>query len=165
MTTPRVSAIRTQPGMRQFTASSPHPNSSVFSVSSVVIGLLAALVSVPAAAQTPTKIDFGEPGPQWLRESESYAIGYEPAGWDALAQSKVKFITHCPINREFFARCHALGIRCFPYVTFYQGYASQSLQGVNLKDHPEFIEVDAQGNLKRSGFWESEDAKIGRAHV
>jgi hypothetical protein len=26
-------------------------------------------------------------------------------------------------------------------------------------DHPEFIEVDAQGNLKRTGFWESEDAK------
>jgi hypothetical protein len=113
----------------------------------------------PAAAQTAAKIDFGEPGPQWLRESESYAIGYDPAGWDALAQSKVKFITHCPINREFFARCHALGIRCFPYVTFYQGYASQSCQGVNLKDHPQFIEVDARGNLTRSGFWESEDAK------
>jgi hypothetical protein len=115
--------------------------------------------SHPAAAQIAPKIDFGEPGPQWLRESESYAIGYDPAGWDALAQSKVKFITHCPINREFFARGHALGIRCFPYVTFYQGYASQSCQGVNLKDHPDFIEVDAQGNLKRSGFWESEDAK------
>lgn len=105
------------------------------------------------------KVDFGEPGPQWLRESESYAIGYDPNGWDALAQSKVKFITHCPINREFFARCHGLGIRCFPYVTFYQGYASQTYEDVNLKDRPEFIEVDEKGNLKRTGFWESEDAK------
>jgi hypothetical protein len=113
----------------------------------------------PAAAQTAAKIDFGEPGPKWLRESESYAIGYNPGEWDALAQSKVKFITHCPVNREFFARCHALGIRCFPYVTFYQGYASQTCQDVNLKDHPEFIEVDAQGRLTRTGFWESEDAK------
>jgi hypothetical protein len=125
----------------------------------LAIGLIAASVAAPAAAQPAAKIDFGEPGPRWLRESECYAIGYDPTGWDALAQSKVKFITHCPINREFFARCHALGIRCFPYVTFYQGYASQSYQGVSLKDHPEFIEVDAQGNLKRSGFWESEDAK------
>ncbi len=125
----------------------------------VAIGLIAAAVAGPAAAQPAPQIDFGEPGPQWLRDSESYAVGYDPAGWDALAQSKVKFITHCPINREFFARCHALRSRCFPYVTFYQGYASQSCQGVNLKDHPEFIEVDAQGNLKRSGFWESEDAK------
>ncbi len=68
-------------------------------------GFLVAIVAMvffgphPAAAQTAAKIDFGEPGPQWLRESESYAIGYDPAGWDALAQSKVKFITHCPINR------------------------------------------------------------------
>jgi hypothetical protein len=110
-------------------------------------------------SQAPPKIHFGEPAPQWLRESESYAIGYDPGAWDALAQSKVKFITHCPVNREFFARCHGLGIRCFPYVTFYQGYATQTNQDVNLKDHPEFIEVDAQGNLKRSGFWTSEDAK------
>lgn len=114
---------------------------------------------VTARADDPAAINFGEPAPQWLRESESYAVGYDSASWDALAQSKVQFITHCPVNREFFARCHALGIRCFPYVTFYQGYATQTLQGVNLKDHPEFIEIDAQGNLKRSGFWESEDAK------
>ena len=118
----------------------------------VAIGLIAAAVAGPAAAQPAAKIDFGEPGPQWLRESESYAMRIQSGEWDALAQSKVKFITHCPINREFFARCHALGIRCFPYVTFYQGYASQSYQDVNLKDHPEFIEVDAQGNLKRTGF-------------
>lgn len=132
---------------------------------SLVVGFLAGILAIlqsvprPVAAQNAAKINFGEPGPQWLRESESYAIGYDPNGWDALAQSKVKFITHCPINREFFARCHAMGIRCFPYVTFYQGYASRSCQGVNLKDHPEFVEIDAQGNLKRTGFWESEDAK------
>ena len=127
----------------------------------VLAGLFAVVLTAHCQAeeQSSPKIDFGEPGPQWLRESESYAVGYDPAGWDALAQSKVKFITHCPVNRQFFARCHALGIKCFPYVTFYQGYASQVCQNVNLKDHPDFIEIDAQGNLKRSGFWESEDAK------
>ncbi|MBM3501575.1 MAG: hypothetical protein FJX74_23215, partial [Armatimonadetes bacterium] len=103
--------------------------------------------------------DLGESAPDWLMDSESYAIGYDPAGWDALAASKVAFITHCPINREFFERAHVLGIRCFPYVTFYQGHASQTYEGLNLKDHPEFIEVNAEGGLVRSGFWESEDAK------
>ena len=110
-------------------------------------------------AQTAAKIDFGEPAPQWLRDSESYGFAYSGSDWEALAESKVKFITHCPVNRDFFARCHALGIRCFPYVTFYQGCATETYQGVNLKDHPELIEVDAQGNLMRTGFWESEDAK------
>ena len=110
-------------------------------------------------AQTAAKIDFGEPAPQWLRDSESYGFAYSGSDWEALAESKVKFITHCPVNRDFFARCHALGIRCFPYVTFYQGCATETYKGVNLKDHPELIEVDAQGNLKRTGFWESEDAK------
>ena len=101
--------------------------------------------------------DLGESAPDWLMDSESYAIG--GADWDALAAAKVAFITHCPVNREFFERCHALGIRCFPYVTFYQGCADRTYEDLNLKDHPEFIEVDAQGNLVRTGFWESEDAK------
>jgi hypothetical protein len=103
--------------------------------------------------------DLGESAPDWLMDSETYAIGYDPAGWDALAASKVAFVTHCPVNREFFERAHALGIRCFPYVTLYQGFASQTYEGLNLKDHPEFIEVNADGDLVRSGFWESEDAK------
>jgi hypothetical protein len=99
----------------------------------------------------------GESAPDWLVQSETYAFGN--SDWEALAASKVAFVTHCPVNREYFARVHALGIRAFPYVTFYQGFASQTYEDVNLKDHPEFIEVDAQGNLKRTGFWESEDAK------
>ncbi len=103
--------------------------------------------------------DLGESAPDWLMDSESYAIGYSPSEWEALAASKVAFVTHCPVNREYFERVHALGIRAFPYVTFYQGCADRTYEGLNLKDHPEFIEIDAEGNLKRTGFWESEDAK------
>jgi hypothetical protein len=110
-------------------------------------------------ARLAEKMDIGQPAPEWLINSEAYAGGVDPNDWDALAQSKVAFITHCPVNHELFVRCHALGIRCFPYVTFYQGFATVTQQGVNLKDHPEFIEVDEQGNRKRTGFWESEDAK------
>jgi hypothetical protein len=101
--------------------------------------------------------DLGESAPDWLMDSESYAIGIPE--WEALAASKVAFITHCPVNRELFARCRALGVRCFPYVTFYQGNADRTYEGINLKDHPEFVEVNAEGNLVRTGFWESEDAK------
>ncbi len=103
--------------------------------------------------------DLGESAPDWLMDSESYAIGYDAGGWEALAASKVAFITHCPVNREYFERVHGLGIRAFPYVTFYQGNADRTYEDLNLKDHPDFIEVDAEGNLRRTGFWESEDAK------
>ncbi len=104
------------------------------------------------------KMDIGESAPDWLVESESYAMG-GVSDWAALAESKVAFVTHCPVNRDFFDRCHALGVRCFPYVTFHQGFANMTYEGINLKDHSEFIEVDASGNLTRTGFWESEDAK------
>ncbi|MBI4558804.1 MAG: hypothetical protein HY706_14575 [Candidatus Hydrogenedentes bacterium] len=123
------------------------------------VAAVAASAEWEARTRLAQELDIGESAPDWLVESETYAIGYQPDDWDALAQSKVAFITHCPVNHEFFARCHALGIRCFPYVTFYQGFASQTYENINLKDHPEFIEVDAEGNLKRTGFWESEDAK------
>lgn len=105
------------------------------------------------------QLDIGESAPDWLVESESYIFAPRVQDWEALAQSRVAFVTHCPVNREFFERCHALGIRCFPYVTFYQGFATQTYQGINLKDHQDFVEIDADGNLKRTGFWESEDAK------
>ncbi len=143
-----------------------------FSLRSVVVALALLVVSLvcarAAAASWPSKVerdaaakalDLGESGPSWLVESETYAFGADPAAWEALAASKVAFITHCPVNRDYFTRIHALGIRAFPYVTFYQGFATTTYEGVNLKDHPEFIEIDAQGNLQRTGFWESEDAK------
>src|SRR5437764_8935330 len=88
-----------------------------------------------ARAQLAKEMTIGESAPDWLVDSESYAGGCDPNDWNALAQSKVAFITHCPVNRELFERCHALGIRCFPYVTFYQGFAIVTQQGVNLKDH------------------------------
>src|SRR3954462_616846 len=70
--------------------------------------------------QLAKQMDVGESAPDWLVHSESYAMGCDPKDWVALAESKVAFITLCPVNRELFERCHALGIRCFPYVTFYQ---------------------------------------------
>jgi hypothetical protein len=142
-----------------------------FSLRGAVLALLALALGVSraSAADWPSKaereataktLDLGESAPAWLVESETYAFGHPgPETWEALAASKVAFVTHCPVNRDYFARIHALGIRAFPYVTFYQGYATTTYQGVNLKDHPEFIEIDAHGNLRQSGFWTSEDFK------
>ena len=129
----------------------------------LLLGLSLAAVAEPskewqARTELARQMDIGESAPDWLMDSESYACGFG-GDWAALAESKVAFVTHCPVNREFFERCHALGIRCFPYVTFYQGFASMTYEDLNLKDHPEFIEVDGEGNLVRTGFWESEDAK------
>ena len=129
---------------------------------------LVSVVSVAAATRSPEwrartelakRMDIGESAPDWLMDSETYGFAYSAENWAALVESKVAFVTHCPASHAFFERAHALGIRCFPYVTFYQGFANMTYEGVNLKDHPEFIEVDQQGNLVRTGFWESEDAK------
>jgi hypothetical protein len=76
--------------------------------------------------------------------------------WDTLAQSKERFTTHCPIDRGFFERCHALGVRCFPYVVFYMGptetyfgpLTSTTYEGVDFGSHPEFYELD-QNNQPR----------------
>jgi hypothetical protein len=85
--------------------------------------------------------------------------------WDTLAQSKNSFTTHCPIDRGFFERCHALGVRCFPYVIFLMGptevyfgetstnppspiITSTTYEGVDFGSHPEFYELD-QNNHQR----------------
>ena len=92
----------------------------------------------------------------WLVNSETYSTGFFDMEDDSLAESKVRFTTHCPMNQEFIARCHAVGIRCFPYVTFYPGCefvtypgasgSSEIYQGIRLLDHPEFIVTNQQGD-------------------
>jgi hypothetical protein len=84
-------------------------------------------------------MDAGESAPDWLVESETYAFGGDPKSFEALGASKVAFVTHCPTDRQYFERVHPLGIRAFPYITLYQGCADRTCEGVNLKDHPEFM--------------------------
>ncbi len=76
-----------------------------------------------------------------------------PFDWISLAKSKVPFLTHCPIDKEFIARCHGLGIRCLPYVQFYMGGAqvtlvndtSDSYEGVRWADHADWGDVRPVG--------------------
>jgi hypothetical protein len=73
-------------------------------------------------------------------------------------QARPALLTHCPNNPEFLSRCHELGIRCFPYVTFYMGGdsvtgpdanhpASAVYQGVNFAKHPYYWCSDKAGSL------------------
>jgi hypothetical protein len=69
------------------------------------------------------------------RDSETFIVGRaltsDPwqnglSDWDTLAQLKASFSTHCPIDKGWIERCHAYGIRCFPYVVFYMGSPRQA---------------------------------------
>ena len=70
-------------------------------------------------------------------EIPSPALGFQNDGLEPIL---FQYLLEKASSREFFSRCHALGIRCFPYVTFYQGNANATYEGINLKDHPEFID-------------------------
>ena len=78
--------------------------------------------------------------------------------WGTLAESKCTFTTHCPIDKNFIDRCHAMGVRCFPYVTFYMGayqcqfgpISSNTYNGVDFSQHPDFVERDQQQQPKPS---------------
>src|SRR5215471_8499171 len=68
--------------------------------------------------------------------------------WGTLAQSKFTFTTHCPIDKSFIDRCHQMGVRCFPYISFYFGpnqctfgpITSNTYEGVDFSQHPDFFE-------------------------
>jgi len=68
--------------------------------------------------------------------------------WGPLAQSRFTFTTHCPIDKNFIDRCHQMGVRCFPYISFYFGpklctfgpITSNTYEGVDFSQHPEFFE-------------------------
>ena len=83
-----------------------------------------------------------------------------PFDWISLAKSKVPFLTHCPIDKEFIARCHGLGIRCLPYVQFYMGGAqvtlvndtSDSYEGVRWADHADWYAFDPSGDPRPSEY-------------
>src|SRR5882762_9041908 len=115
----------------------------------------------------------------WLAHAETLAAFFDdeahPSAWGGLAESKVSLITHTPVNSSFFERCHALDIRCFPYISFYHGYADRATQGLyvdravagpnlpmlgGLAITPEFIlivDIDNQATPVRSQFWDYAD--------
>ena len=51
------------------------------------------------------------------------------------------------------------GLRGFPYVTYYQGPVNRMLQDIRLLEHTDWLAIDEKGRWRRTGFWNSEDAK------
>lgn len=95
--------------------------------------------------------------PDWLSRSEVY--GEAIRDWVQLSRYRFDFVTHVPPDREWMARLRSLGSRPIPYVTMYQQPMYYTYQGIDLRDHPDWIEVDEKGNWKRTSFWDSEDQK------
>jgi hypothetical protein len=111
----------------------------------------------------------------WWTDAETFHISafwVQPGvngkfDWEMLAQSKENFTIDCPIDRGFFERCHALGVRCFPYVVFSMGptevyfgetpttpplpiITSTTYEGVDFGSHPEFYELDSNNQRRPS---------------
>lgn len=95
--------------------------------------------------------------PAWLTTSETY--GHCAAPWEQILASKWRFVTHTPCNREYLGALRSVGRRGFPYMTFYQTHLTCPHQGVRMSEHTDWLEIDEHGHWKRTGFWDSEDAK------
>jgi len=101
--------------------------------------------------------ELGPPVPKWLTTSETYGFGVVP--WRHVRASKWRFVTHTPHSREYLMALRAIGMRGFPYMTFYQAPITRRYQGVHMSEHTDWLAVDRHGEWRRTGFWESEDAK------
>jgi len=101
--------------------------------------------------------ELGPPVPKWLTASETYGFGNVP--WRHVRASKWRFVTHTPHSREHLMALRAIGMRGFPYMTFYQTPITRRYQGVRMSEHTDWLAVDRHGQWQRTGFWESEDAK------
>jgi hypothetical protein len=113
----------------------------------------------PPSTQTQAKPELKDiPAPEWLRDAETFALANDFT-WETLAASKISYVTHCPVNPEYFERMHGLGIRAIPYVTFYQSTLERPYGGLVLREHPELLEIGDDGEPRRTSFWDSEDAK------
>ncbi len=93
----------------------------------------------------------------WLARSEVY--GEAIRDWVQLSRYRFDFVTHVPPLKEWMTRLRSIGSRPIPYVTMYQQPMSCTYQGIDLRKHTDWIEVDRAGNWKRTSFWDSEDQK------
>lgn len=93
----------------------------------------------------------------WLARSEVY--GENISDLVQLSRYRFDFVTHVPQLKEWMAGLRSIGSRPIPYVTIYQQPMFRTYQGIDLRKHTDWIEVDQAGNWKRNSFWESEDQK------
>lgn len=111
----------------------------------------------PTRRRTMAVRNWGEPAPKWLREAETY--GEAVRDWGLISRSNWSFVTHVPHSKEYIGQLPEMGIRAFPYMSFYQAPIHHRWQGIRISEHPDWIEIGEGGEWKRTGFWESEDSK------
>jgi hypothetical protein len=100
---------------------------------------------------------------RWPGPAETYSMPSTQAidtvsgdyEWGALAESKVTFLTHCPSNKEFIARCHKMGVQCFPYVCFSLGITEVAVPSKfpMVLQPPAPADVYQSVNFGASAFW------------
>jgi len=94
---------------------------------------------------------------EWLSACEVY--GEKIHDWIQLSKYRFGFVTHVPADGEWMGRLRSVGSKPIPYVTLYQQPMYSTYQGIDLRRHTDWIEIDEGGNWKRTSFWESEDQK------
>ena len=94
----------------------------------------------------------------WSISSEE-VYGVAVGHWPSLHRHRFGIVTHVPPDSRVMSRLRAIGSRPIPYITLYQQPMFGTYQGIELRKHTDWIEVDKNGNWKRSSFWDSEDQK------
>jgi hypothetical protein len=93
----------------------------------------------------------------WLFRSEVYGEGIRD--WVQLSRYRFDLVTHVPKDPEWMGRLGELGSRPIPYITMYQQPMYSTYQGIDLRKHTDWIEVDENCRWKRTSFWDTEDHK------
>ncbi|MBU7004995.1 MAG: hypothetical protein HXS50_05470, partial [Theionarchaea archaeon] len=93
----------------------------------------------------------------WLSRSEVYGEAIR----DLVHLSRYRFdlVTHVPNDPEWMGRLRELGSRPIPYITMYQQPMYSTYQGIDMRNHTDWVEVDEEGRWKRTSFWDTEDQK------
>jgi len=93
------------------------------------------------------------------RLSSEEVYGEAVGDWATLYRHRFGVVTHVSADRHVMERLRSIGSRPIPYITLYQQPMFATYQGIELRKHTDWIEVDENGNWKRSSFWDSEDQK------
>jgi hypothetical protein len=127
-----------------------------------------------AEARRPSGVVYGAPAPKWLREAEVYNLYYRSAAdWtDEVVRTRLAgfpFISGSTPDRAALDRCHKAGVKLTHYVVYtclldtamqvreggkvYSEW-SESLDNEtrDLKDHPEWVCIDAKGNVQKDAW-------------
>lgn len=115
------------------------------------VGLWAVLGAEDQAALE----QYDPPAPKWFLECGFYNGWYREWTEEVIEERLrgIPLIVGVPHEKRWIDAAHAAGVKVLPYVTFYQAPLEQPYQNATLKDHPEWMVRDEQGEPRKSVFW------------